>query len=51
MALGWIVIKFVGFTSAKQVAWFEEKFEAQEEAEKLNETAPEGVFYGWEKNR
>jgi hypothetical protein len=51
VALGWNVIEFVGFTSAKQVAWFEEKFEAQDEAERLNETAPEGVFYGWEKNR
>ena len=55
MALGWIVVKFdknapIGLPTP-QVAWFEEKFEAQDEAEKLNKTAPAGVFYGWQKNR
>lgn len=51
MAKGWIVVKFEGFSSAQQVGWFEEKFEAQDEAERLNEQAPAGVWYGWEKNR
>ena len=55
MALGWVVVKFdknatLG-SPVPTVGWFEYKEEAQEEAERLNETAPKGVWYGWEKKR
>jgi hypothetical protein len=60
MASGWIVVKFdkddpmlkeLTPYQAQEVGWFEYKEEAIEEADKLNETAPKGVWYGWEANR
>lgn len=45
---GWIVVKFDQVNRPETVEWFEEKFEAQDEAERLNEQAPKGVWYGWE---
>lgn len=53
MAIGWVVVKFVkdGSESAATVEWFAEKFEAQDEADRLNEQAPAGVWYGWEMNK
>lgn len=49
--MGWIVVKFEGLLPAKRVEWFEEKCEAQDEAERLNATAPKGVWYGWEMSK
>jgi hypothetical protein len=51
MNKGWVVVRFLddGSEQAKTVEWFEEQFEAQEESEKLNEQAPAGVWYGWER--
>ena len=51
MAIGWNVVKFEHQKPAQVVGWFEELGEAQDEAEKLNEQAPNSVFYGWEKNK
>jgi len=55
MALGWVVVKFDKNATpglpVPTVGWFEYKEEAMDEADRLNETAPEGVWHGWEKNR
>lgn len=53
MAKGWVVVKFVkdGSEPAATVEWFAEKFEAQDEADRLNEQASAGVWYGWEMNK
>lgn len=48
MSKGWNVIRFEGNKSER--VWFSwEQFEAQEMAEDLNEYAPKGVSYGWER--
>ncbi len=50
MAKGWVVVKFTDGERPMTVEWYEEKFEAQDEAERLNDTAPKGTWYGWEGN-
>lgn len=49
MSKGWVVVKFEN-NKSENVFFSWEKFEVQEKAEELNETAPEGVWYGWEMN-
>lgn len=51
MAKGYVVVEFKKGSEPRVVSHYWEKFEAQEMAEDLNETAPAGVFYGWEMNR
>jgi hypothetical protein len=51
MALGWVVVKFSRNQRAQEVAWFEEKHEAIEEADLLNTTEEIDTWYGWEKNK
>lgn len=50
MDKGWVVVKFENH-KAQTVFFSWEKFEVQEKAEDLNEAAPEGVWYGWERNK
>jgi hypothetical protein len=49
MNKGWQVVRFSRNKPTKNMEWYEEKFEAQDEAERLNneETNPD-TWYGWE---
>jgi hypothetical protein len=49
MSKGWQVVKIYKVSHIESVEWFEDKFEAQDEAERLNneETSPD-TWYGWE---
>jgi hypothetical protein len=49
MNKGWVVLEFNRDRPTKTVAWFEEKFEAQDEADRLNEYADSATWYGWER--
>lgn len=52
MSKGWVVVRFMrdGSERPRTVEWFEEQFEAEEEAERLNEQASPEFWYGWERN-
>jgi len=49
MNKGWVVVEFDQNKQAKNVEWFAEKFEAQDEADRLNEGAEPNTWYGWER--
>jgi hypothetical protein len=51
MSKGWVVVCFNRNKGSKTVSWFEEKFEAQEEAERLNQEADKDTWYGWERDK
>ena len=51
MDKGWIVVRFSRNKPTKTVEWFEEKGEAIEAAELLNEQSDKDTFYGWERNK
>jgi len=51
MSKGWIVIKFKEGEPSKRVAWFEEKEEAQDYAESMNDYWWPDAWYGWERDR
>lgn len=51
VAKGYVVVEFKKGSEPKVVAHYWEKFEAQDKAGELNQSAPEGVWYGWEMNR
>ena len=56
MNKGWVVVRFSRDKPTKNVEWFSEQFEAQEEAERLNEEIKlifdnPNTWYGWERDK
>jgi hypothetical protein len=50
MRLGWIVVKFEKGKDSEQVFFSWDKVDVLDMADELNETAPQGTWYGWQRS-